>query len=117
MLINLTNHPLACWSKEQRAAGEKYGEIVDIPFPDVDPLLSSEKIREQAKALVEDILAKYENPVVHVMGEMTLTLAIVSVLKAKGIKCIASTTKRFDKKTPTGDVIKDFKFAQFREYT
>ena len=37
MLINLSNHPFAKWSKEQtQAAIHQYGNIVDMPFPQVD---------------------------------------------------------------------------------
>jgi len=49
------------------------------------------------------------------MGEMTFTFQLVERLKAFGIRCVASTTKRVveedgDKRTYT------FKFVQFREY-
>ena len=31
------NHPRANWSQEQISAAYEYGEILDIPFPEVDP--------------------------------------------------------------------------------
>ena len=37
IFINHTNHPSARWSAAQRAAAEGYGEIVDLPFPDIAP--------------------------------------------------------------------------------
>lgn len=37
MFINFTNHSSEKWSGEQRMAAERYGEIVDIPFPSVPP--------------------------------------------------------------------------------
>ena len=36
--VNFTNHPSAQWSDRQRREALKYGNIQDIPFPDVDPL-------------------------------------------------------------------------------
>ncbi len=40
--INLTNHPSTKWGADQLAAAKKYGNIVDIPFPAVDPEASSD---------------------------------------------------------------------------
>ena len=36
MLINLTNHPFTQWCDKQLEAARTYGEIMDIPFPEVD---------------------------------------------------------------------------------
>lgn len=33
MFINLTNHPSDKWSKEQLEAARKYGEVVELVFP------------------------------------------------------------------------------------
>ena len=35
MFINFSNHPSVRWSAEQTAAAMKFGDIVDLPFPDV----------------------------------------------------------------------------------
>lgn len=38
MLLNLSNHPSSLWCDEQKKAAETlFGEIVDLPFPQVDP--------------------------------------------------------------------------------
>lgn len=38
MLLNLSNHPSSLWCDEQiKAAETLFGEIVDLPFPQVDP--------------------------------------------------------------------------------
>lgn len=116
MFINLTNHPSAGWSEEQLKAAKEYGEIVDISFPNIEPFFTSQDIKELVETAVEGICSLDSNPVVHVMGEMTFTYAVVSRLKARGITCVASTTERFVKMMPDGKKISEFKFVQFREY-
>ena len=37
MFINLTNHSSTNWSKKQRKAAEVYGQIIDMPFPVIQP--------------------------------------------------------------------------------
>ena len=42
--INLSNHPSAAWGADQLAAAAQYGTIVDVPFPNIDPTLSTEEV-------------------------------------------------------------------------
>ncbi len=126
MLINLSNHPSHLWSEAQRqAAISKYHEIVDLPFPQIDPEAGILSISE----LVEDYTAKCLNLLeftdeldfdslnnaVHVMGEMTFTYNIVQKLEQKGVPCFASTTKRIVKEEG-GIKTSVFEFVQFRHY-
>lgn len=37
MFINFSNHPYALWSAEQQAAAQRYGTVVDLAFPAIDP--------------------------------------------------------------------------------
>lgn len=117
MFINLTNHPSSGWSEEQLTAARKYGEIVDLHFPVIEPFYTKEDVLCSVKAYVEMICdIKDDNTVVHVMGEMTFTHNLVNSLKEKGIKCVASTTERNTVIMPDGKKISEFKFVQFREY-
>ena len=119
MFINLSNHPSDQWGEEQRKAAEAYGRIIDLPFPDIAPSFDKELVRQMAEFTVFNITSNLTGamqPVVHIMGEMTYTYAVVSLLKAKGIKCVASTTERNTVMTPDGKKISEFKFVQFREY-
>ncbi len=116
MFINLTNHPSLRWSGEQLKAAQQYGEVVDISFPNIEPYFSSKDINDLADEVVESIQLLDSHPVVHVMGEMTFTYAVVSRLKALGVTCVASTTERLVKMMPDGKKISEFKFVQFREY-
>lgn len=117
MFINLTNHPSEKWSEEQRNAACKYGEVVDMSFPIIEPTFTKEDILHFVKVYLEMIEGIMDdNTVVHVMGEMTFTYNIVYALKSLGIPCLASTTERNTTMTPDGKKISEFKFVQFREY-
>ena len=37
MFINFSNHASTRWGVPQKQAAKKYGEIVDMQFPNVDP--------------------------------------------------------------------------------
>ena len=122
MLINFSNHPSDRWDKAQLEAASEYGNIVDEPFPVVPPDASERAIRMMANAsilkLTSIMLDQSDGKpsAIHIMGEMTLTYAIVSRLTDHGITCLASTTKRdvtFDK---DGNKVAAFQFVQFRKY-
>ncbi len=120
MLINLTNHPSSTWSKEQLITAERlYGSIIDIPFPSVDPNGNEDYITK----LADDYCQRVQNTLsgdsitVHIMGEMTLTFAIVNKLQKNGITCIASTTKRCSMEQPDGRTLSVFRFVKFRRYS
>lgn len=115
MLINLTNHPSENWSEEQLAEAHRYGSIVDVPFPNIEPTFSSSVVNRLAENVVNYVMALGRNITVHVMGEMTFTYAVVSRLKELGIRCVASTTERTVKEEG-GKKISEFKFVQFRDY-
>lgn len=115
MFINLSNHPSKNWSEEQLTAAKSFGEIKDIVFPNVSPAASESAVEKLAFDTVESFPLS-EDLTVHVMGEMTLTYAIVSILKARGIRCVASTTERIVTDNPDGTKTTAFKFFKFREY-
>ena len=117
VFFNLTNHPSEKWDSIQRDAARQYGEIEDIPFPDISPFADSDEIAQKAESYVS-LIQSYpaDRKIVHVMGEMTFTYAVVSRLKALGIACVASTTKRDAIETDDGKKITVFRFVQFRKY-
>lgn len=116
MFINLTNHPSSEWEKEQLQAAHRYGNIVNMPFPNIEPIFTSCEICKLADSMIGSIKVLDTAPVVHIMGEMTFTYAVVSRLKALGITCLASTTERNTIMTSDGKKVSEFKFVQFREY-
>lgn len=122
MFINFSNHPSQIWSREQTDAASGYGAIVDVPFPAVPPDASEKEIHEMADqssgqiaSLIEGVKGR-EPCAVHIMGEMTLTYAIVSRLLKRGVCCMASTTTREVTTDTNGNKISVFRFVRFRQY-
>ena len=120
MFINLSNHPSAYWSAEQKAAAEQqFGQIVDIQFPQVDPFANEDVIAAMADEYCQQVLETacgQSTVAVHLMGEMTLTFALLQRLLPQGIQCVASTTKRETVEYPDGRKESSFKFVKFRKY-
>lgn len=92
MLLNLSNHPSASWSPAQLAAAG--GKVIDLAFPQVAPDGDETYIEALAQEYYDKIVQMKNINTVHLMGEMNFTYALVTKLKANGIKCVASTTKR-----------------------
>lgn len=113
MFLNLSNHPSVLWSPEQLAAAG--GQVVDMPFPQVAPDGDEAYIESLANEYLGKILKMDTIEAVHVMGEMNFTFALVTKLKASGIKCVASTTKR-ETIEENGVKISKFQFVKFRKY-
>lgn len=123
MLINLSNHPSDIWDREQKSTAEKqFGIIRDLPFPDVDPMADENEINSLANRLVKrcrEILEAQPSSLthaVHVMGEMTLTFAVVKKLQKHHIQCVASTTQRIVSMHDKNQKSSSFKFCRFRNY-
>jgi len=121
MLINLTNHASEHWSGSQLEAAEKqFGEIRDLPFPQIDPDLSKEDIDMLAECYVGQIITLLKRQegesAIHLMGEQTFCYSLINKLKAKGIKVLASTTKRISETRLDGTKVVTFRFCRFREY-
>lgn len=92
----------------------RFNDVEDLPFPAINPYLSSDDLDNLVAEYASKVLAL--NPAaVHIMGEMTFTHRLVNVLKTKGILCLASTTERIAT-VENGVKISQFKFIQFRNY-
>jgi predicted secreted protein len=53
---------------------------------------------------------------VHLMGEMTFTVALVKMLQKSNIRVVCSTTKRIVLEEKEGVKTAKFQFIQFRDY-
>lgn len=116
ILVNLSNHPRDSWSEKQLEVAEKqFGEVVDIPFPNIAPSLNSEEVLALVKEYSQKVL-KINPLAIHVMGEMTFTMAMVLEMKALGVPCFASTSERNVVLTDEGKKEVTFNFVQFRKY-
>ena len=119
MLINLTNHPWEKWDEAQKEQAKKYyGEVIDIPFPNIPPTASAYEVEELANKYFEKIVPyAFDNlDAVHIQGEFTFTFRLVNILLSNNIKCIASTTERIMTENPDGTRTYKFRFVRFREY-
>ena len=119
LMINLSNHPYDTWSENQKAAAAVYGNVVDIQFPSVNESDDTDYINALADQyflqIQEMIVGK--DVTIHIMGELTFTFALLKRLQERGIRCVASTSKRIVKEEVPGrkeEVI--FEFDRFREY-
>lgn len=118
MLLNLSNHPSSSWTEEQIKAAECFGKVVDLAFPVLNPKGDENYIDQMATKYLGKVkaIAKGQSITVHVMGEMTFTLALVSKLSREGIECIASTTERVVNDFGNGQKQATFRFVRFRKY-
>ncbi len=117
--VNFSNHPSAMWTDDQRIAAEEIGEIVDLAFPEVAPLMQEEDLRQMIVEYVNRISAL--NPkCVMCQGEYTLCYGVVNELLRRGICCVAACSRR----EMAAEVMEDghvkkqveFRFCGFRKY-
>ena len=112
--MNFSNHPSSAWEPEQIEAAERYGKIVDIPFPAVDPRASSEGIKAVGKEYVE-IIINCDPEAVMCQGEFTLCYFVITELKKRNVRVLAACSRRMVEETEGGRIVK-FRFERFREY-
>ena len=120
MLINCTNHPYEIWNDAQRKAAATYGQVLDIPFPQIDPKWTTEELRKLTEEYCEKIEA-YAPVAVMVAGEFTFAFMLVDKLLRDGIKVICSCSRRMTVEVKKDDGTNEkqsvFLFEGFREYT
>lgn len=118
VFINISNHPSSGWDSAQIEAARRYGPVVDMEFPQVSADAPADEIAVLADQVTQEILKEYPytDITAHIMGEMTFTFALVSRLKAHGVRCVASCTDREAENLGNGDKLSHFHFTQFRAY-
>lgn len=112
--INFSNHESVCWNAKQIASAMVYGEIVDIPFPQVDPMWTEDDIKEIGTEYLEKIMA-YQPAAVMCQGEFSVAYYVVSHLKKRGITVVTACSKR-NTVVNGNEKISRFEFEKFREY-
>lgn len=118
MFLNLSNHASMNWSESQRAAAEKWGEIVDLNYPNVNPYATSEEITSLAEELEEKILSMKPD-IIMCQGEFTLAYSVIRRVRNHGIPVVAACSQRNVEETIENGVVKKnviFEFCGFREY-
>lgn len=127
IFINLSNHPMKTWGKEQLEAARDCSVMqtcMAAKMPILPPEFSGECVLNEAHFLINELegevgmLGKWITA--HVMGESVFTHCLVTLLQHAGVTCISSTTERVveEKISPNGETVKTsvFKFVRFREY-
>ena len=118
MFINFSNHASTRWGVPQKQAAKKYGEIVDMQFPNVDPEAISEEVHELARVCAEKIM-EMKPECVLCQGEFCLSYQVIQKLKKAGIKVVAACSERKTEEKKIGNdtrKVSYFIFVQFREY-
>lgn len=119
VFINHTNHPSAQWSEEQLQAARQYGDVVDLPFPQIEAGLSEAEVHDMAEAAAGRI-AVLKPSAVMVQGEFTYSYALIRLLQAAGIRVVAACSERqtIAALNERQETVKKsvFKFVQFRVY-
>ncbi len=121
MLINLSNHPTKYWSELQITEAKKtFNSVMDLKFPKIPPQADEQYILDLAEEYFRTcnkLLSnhKTESNAVHIMGEMTFSFALVSLLLKHNITCVAATTDR-NTIEENGMKLSEFNFVSFRKY-
>jgi hypothetical protein len=120
MFINLSNHSICYWDSAQiDAVPKRYGEIVDMTFPNIPPQLSTDDVTKLAKEYLDKIevlcLDSGTDNAVHLMGETIFVFTLATMLIKSGYMVFASTTERIVS-YEGGDKISTFKFVNFRQF-
>lgn len=119
MLINCTNHPYRLWNTRQREAALAYGQVVDLPFPSVEPTCTTAQLQEMTKTFATQIKAMNPDAVL-VAGEYSFTFMLVDCLLSDGIQVLCSRSKRITtevkKEDGTNEKTTIFDFEGFYPY-
>ena len=115
MFLNLSNHPSTGWTEAQRdAALELASPLLDRRFPAVPAPSDLREVLAMAHRLVGEVPA--EVTCAMVAGEYVLCTAVVALLQARGVRCVAACSERDS--VPSGDGQKRvvFRFVRMRDY-
>lgn len=119
MLINCTNHPYEIWTDTQKKAAEIYGEVLDLPFPHIEPEFTDQDLRKLTDDFINKI-KEYSPSAVMVAGEFTFAFMLVDKLLRDNVKVICSCSRRMTieikKDDGTNEKKSIFQFERFREY-
>ena len=118
MFVNYTNHHSGNWNKKQLDEAQKYGEIIDMAFPQVNPNCCEKELLSIAQTEAGKIIDLHPDCVL-CQGEMTLCFAIVDILLKNGVDVVSACSQRNTVEQKVGDTIKkivEFDFVRFRKF-
>ena len=112
MLINLTNHPSGAWQEKQRVElSKKFGELVDMPFPQISPTATTDELRDVATEYLKKI-EDAQPDAVFLAGEFTFAFMMIDELLNRGVPVLISAAgrKTTEEKMKDGTIKKTSKF-------
>lgn len=112
--INFTNHPSEFWDQTQIEESLKYGDIIDLPFPNVDPAATENEVLQLGQEMVEKIVS-YKPSCVLAQGEFSLCFYVINQLLKQNIKVVTACSER-NTVEKDGLKISKFAFVKYREY-
>lgn len=119
MFINFTNHPSNKWGSKQLGEAMKWGEVVDVPFPNIGTEMNEKDIHTTAEKYVA-LISDMKPDVVLCQGEFTFVYTVVKMLKESGVEVVSACSERRVKERIDGNGISQkesiFEFVKFRRY-
>ena len=76
MLLNCSNHPSAGWGEALLEAAKQYGEVKDLPFPQIEPAMTTQELRRLTDEYAKRIEALHPDAVM-AAGEFTFLFMLV----------------------------------------
>ncbi|WP_353684354.1 hypothetical protein V4D30_00800 [Thermodesulfovibrio sp. 3907-1M] len=119
ILINHTNHPSQKWDEKQK---EYWSEIIDLPFPSIDPKATTEEVDTIAMInfleidkIAKEITDKNSNASIFIMlqGEFTYCYLLYQKIRNKFPIAIPTTERKVIEKE-NGEKISIFEFVRWR---
>jgi len=121
--VNLSNHRIATWSARQLEAARALGFGDPVELEGGMPLVPAEADAGEIRGLARDISTRAITEGARgafVAGEFSLTYALVSALRGRGVRCFTATTTRESVETVGEDgsveQVSRFLFVRWREY-
>lgn len=112
MFVNISNHASAKWSAAQLDAARLLGgDVRDIQFPNVPSTADESVILEMADQLAGQVA---DGDVVMCQGEFSLTFALTSRLRARGLQVVVACSERRVVEHADGSKTAIFEFERFR---
>ena len=119
VFVNYTNHPSDKWSKAQLEAAQDYGEVIDMPFPNILPNASESDISSMAEKACQK-LEQLSPAAVLCQGEFSFVYQIVRRMTKRKIPVLAACSERIVAESTDENGVthrtSEFKFVQFRQY-
>lgn len=115
VFVNFTNHPSQMWENTQKRAALNYGEsILDLPFPQVDPMADEMDLQNLAEEKASEILSLHPTAVL-CQGEFGLCFSVVKRLQKAGVQVLYACSERKVREEGSIKTVQ-FDFVKFRRY-